>query len=281
VPVVVVLPIASDRVNPPIASAIRDAVGAALRTIVRHREVVSLGDEATLTAARECTDAPCVGAIIAAANGISGVIVRMDRRRTRDPVHVMIGVVDPVSGSARGTPVEVDVPVEQVESPSELVAPLVAGLAERMPPPPLRTTLLVTSNVDGANVNVDGAEVGETPIAPGGVPPGRHVVTVTRPGFLVQRREIELEAGQAGRIDFVLEPTPEQAAADARGDENADLVGYEGLEDDEGDESLFSQWWFWAAVGGGAVLVGVLTGVIIAVASSGGGQEGIPVPPLQ
>ncbi len=280
VPPVAVLPVASERVSPPIASAIRDSVAEALRGMLVHREVVALGDEATLATAAACTNAPCVGAIVMQANAIAGVIVRMDRHRPHDPVHVMIGVVDPVSGNPRGAPVEGDVPAEQVESPGEAIAAVVGRLANDLPGPPLRTTLLVASNVDGAAVNVDDASVGETPLPPGDVEPGRHVVTVTRPGFLVQRHEIEVAAGDAARLDFDLEPTREQAAADAAGDQNAALVGYEGLETEE-DGGLLSKWWFWAAAGGGLVVVGVLTGVIIAVASSSGSTNGIPVPPLQ
>jgi hypothetical protein len=280
VPPVVVIPVAADTVNPPIAQAVLDAVTAQLRPLVARRDVVPLGDQATLDAVKACTDSACVGGIVARAGAISGVLIRMDRRRPRDPVNVVIGVVDPVSGNPRGEPVTGAIPRESVEAPADVLAPLVASLAPLMPAAPRRTTLLVASNVDGAAVRVDETEVGRTPLAPGNVEPGRHVVTVTRPGFLVQRRELEIEAGQHARIDIDLEPTAEQAASDALSDAETH-GGVAGEGGAGGEESLLEQWWFWAAVGGGAVAIGIITAVII-VASSGDNmvQTGIPIPPI-
>jgi hypothetical protein len=279
VPPVVVLPISIGRVPEETAVAVGEAVAEQLRPSVRRRDVVVIADEETLAAAAACADAPCIGAIIAGAGGISGVLVRMERARPRDPVTVMIGVVDPVSGAARGEPVRGEIPEEQVETPVETVQPLAEELAPLMPPAPRRTTLLVAANVDGATVSVDDQEVGTTPLAPGNIVPGEHTISVARPGYLVQSHRIEITAGQAARVNFDLEPTPETAAGDG-----ADLTAGFGGGDPQssgGGGSVLSQWWFWAAVGGGAIVVGVLIGVVAAIASSGPGQqEAISVPPI-
>ncbi len=280
-PPVVIIPIAIGRVPAEAATAVRDAVAEQLRPSVRRREVVILEDEEKTTAAAECTDAACIGAIVAGEGAISGVLVRMERRRPRDPLTVMVGVVDPVSGANRGEPVSGEIPRDQLEAPAELLAPLTAQLASSMPEPPRSTTLLVASNVDEATVTVDDQEVGTTPLAPGDIVPGDHTVTVTRPGYLAQTRRITIEAGQAARLDFDLEPTSETAAGDA-----ADLqAGFGGGDTGgggggAGDDSLLSKWWFWTAIGGGVVVIGVLIGVIAAVASSPSQEEAVFVPPI-
>jgi hypothetical protein len=278
-PPVVIIPITIGRVPAETATAIRDAVAEQLRPSVRRREVVTLDDEEKLATAAACEDAACIGSIVAGEGATSGVLVRMERRRPRDPLTLMIGVVDPVSGANRGDPVNGEIPREDLEAPAELLAPLIAQLASLMPAPPRRTTLLVASNIDEATVSVDGQEVGTTPIAPGDIAPGEHTVSVSRPGYLVQSHRIEIAAGQAARLNFDLEPTPETAAGDA-----ADLsAGFGGGEagggSTGGGDSILTQWWFWTAIGG-AVVLGVLIGVIAAVASGPEQEEAILVPPI-
>ncbi len=279
-PPVALLPITIGRVPAEVSALVRDTVAEQLRPHVHRREVVVLTDEEKVAAATACADAPCIGAIVAAEGAISGVLLRMERARPRDPLKVMIGVVDPVSGASHGEPVSVEIPREQLEAPQELLAPLTDALSSLMPPAPRHTTLLVASNVDEATVRVDDQEVGTTPIAPGNIAPGEHTVMVTRPGYLAQSQRIEVTAGQAARLNFDLEPTPETAAGDSA-DLSAGFGGGEAGGDTSGGGSLLSEWWFWAAVGGGAVVLGVLIGVIAAVASAGPGQEeAISVPPI-
>lgn len=56
-------------------------------------------------------------------------------------------------------------------------------------------TLKLTSSPPGATVEIDGERVGETPLDHV-LPPGKHEVTVSRAGFRVERRTVEIEAGQ-------------------------------------------------------------------------------------
>jgi hypothetical protein len=258
---------------------VREAVAEQIRANVLRRNVVVLTDEEKLTAAAACEDAPCIGAIVAGEGAISGILIRMERRRTRDPLTVMIGVVDPVSGANRGEPVSGEVPTEHLEMPQETLAPLTAQLAPLMPAPPRSTTLLVASNVDEATVSVDGQEVGTTPLAPGNITPGEHTVSVSRPGYLVQSHRIEIAAGQAARLNFDLEPTPETAAGDAADLQAGFGGGDAGGGSAGGGDSILTKWWFWTAIGG-AVVIGVLIGVIAAVASGPEQEEAILVPPI-
>jgi tetratricopeptide (TPR) repeat protein len=68
--------------------------------------------------------------------------------------------------------------------------------------------LEVRSNVPSADVFIDdeeGGAVGRTPFM-GNLVPGKHVVTVTRPGYTTDRKEIEITAGEAHRVDARIEP---------------------------------------------------------------------------
>ncbi|MBW2461704.1 MAG: PEGA domain-containing protein [Deltaproteobacteria bacterium] len=285
-PPVLVIPVWNDRVPAPAASAIRDAVAEQLRPLVRRREVQVLGEEEALAAARACADAPCLGAIIAGAGAISGVMIQMERRRSRDPVKVTLGVLDPVSGASRGETVEGEVPRDQIATPTEALAPLTSQLAALMPEPPRSTTLLVAVNVDGAVVSVDEQEVGESPLAPGAINPGEHTVTVGRTGYLVQSQRVDIARGQHVRLNFDLAPTAEQAAAEALaggalGADSAAAGGANGSDTGTGDDDggILTKWWLWAGVGG-VVVLAVLIGVIAASSGGNGQLEAVSVPPI-
>lgn len=78
-----------------------------------------------------------------------------------------------------------------------------------------RGTLVVTSNVGGANIAVDGTRVGVAPWS-GALDAGRHVVVVTAPGYTTVERTVEVPAdgttqimGGLGRpLGYVEPPSP-------------------------------------------------------------------------
>lgn len=284
VPPVLVIPVWNERVPAVAAAAIRDAVAEQLRPLVRRRDVQMLGEEADLEAAQACADAPCLGTLVAGAGAISGVLVNLERRRPRDPVKVTLTVVDPVSGAPRAPAVEGEIPRDQLGTPAEALAALTAQLAPLMPEPPRTTTLLVAVNVDEATISIDEQEVGQSPLAPGAVNPGEHMVTVGRPGYLMQTRRIDVAQGQRTRMNFDLVPTAEQAAAEAIGgggslgsEAAATAAADDGSGEDDG--SILGKWWLWAGVGG-VVVLAVLIGVIAAASSGDGQQEAVTVPPI-
>jgi hypothetical protein len=132
-------------------------------------------------------------------------------------------------------------------------------------------------NVDGATVRIDDALVGESPLAPLELAPGRHVVVVTREGYASQRREVEVGPGESERLDVTL-----VSFADAGGSGGGGEVapGPGGAE-----PQWYERWEVWAGVGGGVVLLGVIVGVSVAVASSGAPASqdptGIMLPPIR
>jgi hypothetical protein len=67
------------------------------------------------------------------------------------------------------------------------------------------SNLSVRSLTAGAEVVVDGAPSGRTPLATSiTLPPGRHVVELKRPGYVSARREVELGAGATGEVTLDL-----------------------------------------------------------------------------
>jgi len=61
----------------------------------------------------------------------------------------------------------------------------------------------------GADVLVDGALVGKTPLATSvTTAPGAHVIEVKRPGYVTQRRDLVLQDGARGEVAFDPDPDP-------------------------------------------------------------------------
>ncbi|MEM9192999.1 MAG: PEGA domain-containing protein [Myxococcota bacterium] len=279
---VVVLAIPDERFTPPLAAQYRDLIVEQLRPHVRGREVRGVGSDDTMAAARACEEAPCLGALIAAERAQLGVLLYLARRTARADVTLRLEVIDPVSGNPNIEPIEATVPRDQVEAPAGLLAPLTAQIQTLMPRPPPATTLLITSNVEGAQVMFDDRPVGQTPLPPSSVSPGQHTIQLSRDGFTVTRRTFDVPRGQATRVNVTLEPNDAQQARDEAGEEVFGPVGG-GSWGTEEEESVTSQWWFWAAVGGGAAILLGATIAIIAVAASGDddpGQEAIILPPI-
>ena len=77
----------------------------------------------------------------------------------------------------------------------------------------LAAHIQVTANLPGADLYVDGARAGQTPLAGTlTVAPGSHVVEVRRDGYTPARREITLGSGAAGSLSFELQEDPAATA---------------------------------------------------------------------
>lgn len=273
-PPVAVIPLPDAQLNPPIASAIRDAVAEAFRATVSGRSILVVNNPTVLAAFAACTDATCIGTELARGGVVAGVLVRMTRARPRDPIDVTIEVVDPVSGAPRAEPVRVVVPVESEGAPGALVAQAAAPLAATIPAPPQPTTLLLAINVDDAEVAIDGRQVGTSPLAPLDLPPGRHTISVSARGFAPWSRMVEVAPAESARVNVDLAPDAAALARLAEEDEaRADASG--------GGGPWYTRWYVLAGAGAAAVLVGVI--VVLAASGGGGdgGNAGYPVPPIR
>ena len=279
-PIMVVV-IGGPRVDASVVDATRTALVQQVTPMAGERPVLPLMADALRDQIAACTDAPCVGAILANAGAFGAVIARLSRASARRPLTLALDMIDPVSGSPRLAQQSA-----QLADPAAVAAtlqPMTALLQPVMfsPPPPL-PTLLVTVNIDGASVSIDENELGLSPVSRATLLPGRHIVLVTSPAHLSARRTIELTDGENQRLDITLVD-----ASTAMGDDAIAMPVGEGMRTTGGAPSASAQWFedplVWVAIGGGVLLIGAGIGIGVGVASSNQTTPppmGIPLPPI-
>lgn len=118
--------------------------------------------------------------------------------------------------------------------------------------------VVLTVDPPGAQVLVDGREVGTTPLAePVRLGPGPHVLELRKEGCESFRRELTVEQGERVEVVAVLLP-----AAPVVGPVEPPIGPLAPTPDDPDDDSVVTSWWLWTIVGvvvvGGAVTAGVL-----------------------
>lgn len=278
-PIMVVV-IGGPRVDAAVVDATRAALVAQITPMTGERPVLPLMADALRDQIAACTDAPCVGAIIANAGAFGAVIARLSRASARRPMTLTLDMIDPVSGSPRLA--QQTVQLADAASAATTLQPMTALLQPVMfsPPPPL-PTLLVTVNIDGASVRIDDRDLGLSPVSRATLTPGRHIVTVTGPSHLSARRTIELTDGENQRLDITLVD-----ASAAMGDDAVAMPVGEGTSTAGGVQT--SRQWFeeplvWVAIGGGILLVGAGIGIGVGVSSANQTTPppmGIPLPPI-
>lgn len=272
-----VIVLTTGRVPTDVADAARAAVIEQVTPMAGGRPVLPLMADALRDAIAACTEPTCIGGQIASAGAFGAILVRLSRRAARGPVQMTLEMVDPVSGSPRLTPITAL--LADVASTPATLQPLTAQLQGVMfSPPPPPPTLLVTVNVDGARVRVDEDELGESPVARVTLRRGRHVVQVTRAGYVSSRRTLELVDGQNERLDVILSPSTVATGDEGTGAGGATFAATRGPE-------LYEEPLFWVAIGGGVlVIAGVAIGVGVGVSSANSGPPpdpmGIPLPPI-
>ena len=271
-PAVLVVASATGRVPAELLDAVRAHVTSAITPLAGARPVRAVAAEDPVgVAIASCGDDACVGAAIASANAIGAVVVTLARRTARGPIALTLDIRDPVSGAMR-SPTQ----TLALEQEADLTAldPLIESLRPVMfSPPPPPPELLVTVNVDGAIVTIDGERVGTTPIAAARLTPGRHAVMVTAVGYSGARREVELDPGERERLDITL-----VAASAVPMDE---VIVADGTT--ASGPQWYEAWWVWTIVGG-VVFVGVGVGAGVGIAASSGPPPdpmGIPLPPIR
>jgi len=111
-------------------------------------------------------------------------------------------------GETGTTPIQ----VEEKAAPSQArtgsasaasATPRVAAAVTAAPPAP-QAQLQVTSTAGGADIEIDGSYVGNTPSTVG-VAPGQHDISVKKAGFKPWERKIAVSSGQVN-VNVVLEP---------------------------------------------------------------------------
>ncbi len=265
------------RVPEEAAAAIGAAVAQALDEPAGRRDVHALGNPEIVARIAACEEDACYGAILAEAGAASGMFVTVTRR-TRT-YQLVFESRDPVSGALRAEAVTAEIPRDG--APADAMPGLLEQLTPLIPdPPPPDPTLLVTVNVDGAAVSIDGVAIGESPVAPVTVASGFHAVQVTRDGYAMVQRRTQVAPGDTARVDVTLTALSPDQVASAGG-------ATSGGETNEVFETpITEEWWFWTLVAGGAVLVIGAAIIIGMVASQGSSTNnmlptGLPLPRIE
>lgn len=273
----IVVVVSSDaRVSEPLRDALTEALVEHLRAMSNGRPIRGITDPTVREALARCGgDEVCIGQQVVRAGAKAGIIAKLSPRGARR-AEMSLELRD-ASGVSRAPALTGELPLDP-EAFADATAPLVERLRSALPAPPPTPTLLVTVNVDGARVLIDGEEIGTSPVAPVEVREGRREVAVTMPGYLDVRRQEQIAPGERARIDVRLQPIGAHAAALTTG---AVTTG----EGRDRQQDLTSEWWFWTAVGAAALVLGVAIGVGVAVSDHNGLQphsdpRGIMLPPL-
>lgn len=122
---------------------------------------------------------------------------------------------------------------------------------------------------DGAEVTVDGKQIGSTPLGEMvWTTPGRHQVAVQHEGFSPAIEDVAVLPGKASTITFDLRPI-DLRAPNPNGD--GAIVGTTAQNE---DKPVYRNAWFWVAAGV-VIAAGVAAGVLIASRSGGASGGGL------
>ena len=125
----------------------------------------------------------------------------------------------------------------------------------------------ITSATDGAEVTVDGKQIGSTPLGEMvWTTPGRHQIAVQHEGFSPAIEDVVVAAGQSTAVNFELRPINLRAANAPAG---GALVGGSAPQE---RKPVYRRAWFWVAAG---VVVAAGAGAAIILSQSSHGSSGL------
>jgi hypothetical protein len=140
----------------------------------------------------------------------SGVVPPVSSPVAAESVGLRTAPVDTASRDSLPTP---SVPDSATPSPppareppkrTRAVTPTPGARARATPQPPqppaAEVGYLTVNTVPYGTVSIDGVEVGDTPIVRRRLPPGEHVVRITRPGFRPESATVTITAGNEVRF---------------------------------------------------------------------------------
>lgn len=149
--------------------------------------------------------------------------------------------------------------------------PATVAEAATVPAAPAATgSLLVTVNVEGAKIEVDGVEVGISPAAPTSVTVGSHRIRVSLANYATVLRVVDVAENERERVDIDLLAEPTITGSTS------------GTADDGGADLSASPWYArWYVIAGAAVVVAAIVTVAVVLTlpeDSKGTPVGIPAP---
>ncbi len=277
VPPIMVAVLASGHVQGDLALAVQAALVDGVRPMAGGRPVLALAVPALRDRLAACEDAACRGAFLAESGAIGAVVARLSRRGTRGETTGSLEMIDPVSGTERLPPIALAL-ADASAVPGALAAPIEQLRAAMFSPPPPPATLLVTVNVDGADVSIDGASIGTSPVAATRVEAGTHRVDVAREGYAAAQRQVEIVPGEQERLDVsltALDPALVATTTSSTEQAEADRAASE--------PAWYEQWYVWVGVGAGVVVVaGVIAlAVVLSQPAPQLDPMGVPLPGIR
>lgn len=277
VPPIMVAVLASGHVPEDLPAAVESAIVEGVRPMAGGRPVLALAVPALRDRLAACADAACQGAFLAESGAIGAVVARVSRRGTRGDTTGSLEMIDPVSGAPRVPPIAFTL-ADAAAAPAALAAPIEQLRAAMFSPPPPPSTLLVTVNVDGAEVAIDQVSIGRSPLAATRVEVGHHRVDVARDGYAAVHREIDVDAGEQERLDVsltALDPALVATTTSSEQQAEADRAASE--------PQWYEQWYVWVGIGAGVVVVaGVIAlAVVLSQPSPQPDPMGVPLPGIR
>jgi tetratricopeptide (TPR) repeat protein len=121
--------------------------------------------------------------------------------------------------------------------------------------------LVIVSNVPGSEVSLDRQSVGSTPLArPIRASPGRHVIGLTKTGYLAFSTEVDAVAGEQRRVEAELRAAPAAPISVA-------------ARETRPRTPIYRRWWLWTTLVGVAAVVAIGVGVGVGVGLTQGQSE--------
>jgi hypothetical protein len=138
-------------------------------------------------------------------------------------------------------------------SPEELIDSIRVAAFRLVAPERLVGNIAILSDVPGANVMLDGVDVGKTPLAGPlvNLPTGVHKLTVEREGFSGFAEDVPV------RFEKTTQVVVHQSAM------NATARKAERRRRAAAETPIYAKWWFWAAMAGSAIATGVAVGFAV------------------
>jgi hypothetical protein len=139
-------------------------------------------------------------------------------------------------------------------SPDELIEAIRVAAYRLLAPDQLHGSVVVLTDLVGADVSLDGKAVGKTPL-PGPLaklPIGTHTLRVEAPGYVAFEDKVEVRFQKSTRVVVRL-VTRDQPTGTAGPVRTRDVVG-------EAPHHWYTSPWMYVAVGAGAILVGGIVG---------------------
>ncbi len=143
----------------------------------------------------------------------------------------------------------------------------------------------VSCAIDGAEITVDGKQVGSTPLGEMlWTTPGRHQVAAQHTGYSPAIEDVVVVAGKVAAVNIEVRPIDLRPANKTVAAVDGSIVGTSGAAAaDQGaapKPPLYRRTWFWVAAGV-VVAAGAAAAIIIASSGRGGGEtSGVPATTL-